>query len=95
MGYGIEIYDRNGNLTMDTSTRYGRIVAVVNPFDIGVPGSLSYPSLDPATLSYALAQGNSRVLTVTQSGTTISWAYADAYAWPEFSQPAQLLVLQI
>lgn len=92
MAAGIEMYAPNGQLILDGTGRYARIVEVFNPFDLGVPGAREYPGLDPSTLEYMVTQGNSRVLTVTRTGSRITWTYADSYVWSEFAGTARMVV---
>lgn len=77
---------------MEATGRYGRVVEAFNPFALGVPGSRTYPTLDPGAMKFLMTQGNGRVLTVIQSGNTITWSFADAFEWPEFSNAASLTV---
>lgn len=92
MASGIEIFDPSGNLIMDGSGRYARIVESFNPYSIGVPGSRFYPELDPDSIQAVITQGNSRVLTMRKTGSTISWSYSDSYAWPELAGASQITV---
>lgn len=85
MAAGIEIFDPRGNLIMDGSGRYARIIEVFNPYSIGVPGSKSYPGFDPASIQAIVNQGYSRILAFTKSGSTFYWSYADDFSWPELA----------
>lgn len=78
---------------MDGTSRYARIIESFNPFDIGVPGSKSFPGFDPSSIQFIVTQGYSRVLTVNQSGATFSWRYADSFSWPELSGTPQITVI--
>lgn len=92
MTSGIEVFDAAGNLLMDGTGRYCRIIEVVNPFSLGVPGSRSYPDIDPQALEFIYFQGGSRVLTVSRSGRTISWSFGDSFSWPELGNTPRLVV---
>jgi hypothetical protein len=93
MASGIEIFDARGNLIMDGSGRYARIIEVFNPYSIGVPGSRSFPGFDPASIQAIVTQGYSRILVFRKSGVTFSWSYADSYSWPELSGTPSVTVL--
>lgn len=92
MPSGIEIFSPDGQLIMDGSGRYARVIEMFDPFAIGVPGTRSYPNFSPDDINAIITQGRSRVLTLTQAGSTFSWEYADSYAWPEFSGEARITV---
>ena len=91
MSFGLNVYDENGVLTFTASEKYVRVVDVFNPHAIGVPGSRSYPGT--VNLRAITQQGNSRILTVSVSGTTVSWAYSDSYSWPEYAGTGSIRVL--
>jgi|GEM_PF-6192478 len=92
MPTGIEILSQDQALMFSGTQRYARLVEVVNPIALGVPGSRDYPELDPAALDFVFFQGGQRVLTVRKSGTQIIWEYGDSFAWPEFANDARLMV---
>jgi hypothetical protein len=92
MPYGIEIFAPDGKLIMDGSGRYARIIDIFDPYTTGVPGSKSFPSFSPEDIQAIVTQGRQRVLTVTQSGSTFFWEYADSYTWPEFAGDARITV---
>ena len=92
MAFGIEVWDDSGNKIMDGSGRKPRVVDVFNPHSIGVPASRTYSDVSPDGFEAILTQGNSRVLTMTVSGTTVSWKYSDGYSWPEFNSSGRIVV---
>lgn len=91
MSFGLEVYDADSKRTFTASEDYVRFVEAFNPFTLSIPGSKTYPNL--VDLRVVVQQGNSRVLSVSVSGNTVYWGYADAYAWPEYSSAASIRVL--
>lgn len=88
MAYGLRVWDAAGNLTLDTSTRLGRVLGFV---EVSANGSLTVPEFDQG-------QGFARVNTtgndigpnaqygwppsVSISGTTLSWSYPSTTRGP-------------
>lgn len=71
MAHGLQCWDDNGNLTLDTAGRYTRLVYST----ISVYGSVTLSDIDGhETVQWgeALAQ-NAAAPLVTRSGNTISW----------------------
>lgn len=92
MASGLEIFSPDGQLIMDGSGRYARIIEMFDPYAIGVPGSRTFAGFSPDDIQAIVTQGRQRVLTVSQSGNTFSWEYADGYAWPELAGDARITV---
>lgn len=91
MSFGLEVFDAAGNLTFSASEKYVRVVDVFNPYSLSVPGSKTYSGT--VDLRVIVQQGNSRIITVTVIGNTVSWDYSDGYSWPEYSGSASIRVL--
>lgn len=89
MSFGMEVLGPAGEIYYSTVGDYPRYIDSLNPFALGVPGSVTFDEYD---IGFIYRQGNSRILTVVQSGNTISWSYADNFSWPEYSGPALLQV---
>ena len=83
MSQGLQIWDANGALTVDITTRLASLIGWVDTN--GANGSLSVPDFGRGT-PFAFANitvlgGISSVTpAVTASGTTLSWAYVGGTA---------------
>jgi len=91
MSSGIEVYSPTGELYMDGTGRYGRVVDVFQP-NLGT-GSSTYLNVAEESLDFAYFQGDSQVLTVWKSGQTINWRLDDAYNAAAFSGSRLLVVV--
>lgn len=93
MPTGVEILQPGGAVIMDGTQRYSRLVEVIDPIAIGVPGAKTFSDLDPAALDFVYFQGGSRLLVITKTGNQISWAYGDEFTWSELSGVPRLMVI--
>jgi hypothetical protein len=78
MPAGLQIWDAGGRLIVDTNTRLGRILGVINIAD---DGSLTHPGLSTGAgfAKILIAGGDVQTFiyapTYSVSGNTISWQY--------------------
>lgn len=91
MPSGIEIYDPAGNLIMDGTGRYGRIIDIFQP-NLGA-GSKAYPGIDPDSLDFVYFQGDECALSVWKDGQSIKWNRKDSYYTGGFRGARQLIVV--
>lgn len=82
MGMGFQCFDSNGNTTFDTSYAPGRFIGSVNTNSM--QGSINVPEFSNGTPFFVISGANGSVLsttsnsyplTVSISGTTLSWKY--------------------
>jgi len=90
---GLEVYTPAGALSMDGAGRYARIIEIIDVATAGTSGSRNYVNISANDLDFVLFQGNNTVLSVTKSGSTISWSVADTYYFGAFSGAAMLIVV--
>ncbi|MCF5233096.1 MULTISPECIES: hypothetical protein [unclassified Pseudomonas] len=91
MTSGIEIYGRLGELYMDGTGRYGRVIDILTP-NLGT-GSKTYSDIAEDSLDFAYFQGDFQALTVWKSGQTINWRLDDAFYAGGFSGSRLLVVV--
>lgn len=83
MAAGIQVWDANGVLTLDTNYRIGRFYGVIN--NAPLTGSVQIPSGIPIAVHTAVAQESfsSGTAEFWTSGTTLHWRIYGLY--PEYS----------
>lgn len=78
MPVGLQVWDSNGDISVDLSERLGLAIGVI---DTGTSnGSISVPQFQgntPFHYSLALADNSSTSPRVSISGTTLSWVFVD------------------
>lgn len=84
MPQGLQIWNASGVLTLDTSTKVGRVHGVISTVGSGSASSQNIPSLAIGTPFFLVEQipftGSYDRVTVSISGTTISWgAYSTGF----------------
>lgn len=88
---GIEVLSPSGELLMDATGRYGRIVDVFQP-NLGT-GFRTYLDIAAESLDFCYFQGDSTVLTVWKDEQTIRWQVDDAYYAGAYSGSRLLVVV--
>ncbi|QOK96592.1 hypothetical protein HF909_09175 [Ralstonia pseudosolanacearum] len=75
MGQGIQVFNADGSLQFDSSSRLSRVLGQV--YSGTDPGSISVPGFVQGTPWYhCIGVGNSALIPeVSISGTTLSWAF--------------------
>lgn len=88
MAYGLRVWDASGNLTLDTSTRLGRVLGYV---EVTTDGSLTVPGFSTGTaFARVNTTGNSVgpdaeyswPPNISISNNTLSWSYPSSTKGP-------------
>jgi len=88
---GLQVWDADGNMTMDIGGRYGRVLDIFQP-NIG-SGSRTYSEIPEDSLDFCYFQGDFQVLTVWKSGQTINWKLDNNFYAGGFSGSRLLIVV--
>lgn len=93
MSFGLEVFDENGLVILREVGGFGRLVDFFNPITRGIPNSITYPS-NLGRIQPVIKQGGGRCLSLTVSGSTISYSYSDNRSWPDLSGTPMIYVIQ-
>lgn len=77
MAAGLQCWDENGNLLLDTTSRVGRLIAKINTG--GANGSYTVSAEPYGTLQCVPATNVAFPPNITVSGLTVSWSFTSSY----------------
>lgn len=93
MSFGLEVMDEDGVVILREDGVFGRLVDFFNPILRGIPNSITYPS-NLGMLQPVIKQGGGRCISLTVSGSTVSYSYSDDRSWPDLSGTPMIYVVQ-
>lgn len=95
MPQGIQVFNTDGSLQFDTSSRVYRVLTVA--LAGGVSGSLTNTGLSTGTAIINVLPGVSGAIppTVTVTGNTVSWSYTDSSSGSSGPDPQSRIIVGV